>query len=117
MVHNFFEICGFEILKSLFMLQLHISSLFSSTSLSGLLCSVAQFTFLILFFFFTLFQAKCEAAYFIVVLHQLRLVVIAVRGTETPEDLITDGLCKECILSSEDLDGLMKYLSLSLSLY
>ncbi|XP_062170601.1 uncharacterized protein LOC133876341 isoform X2 [Alnus glutinosa] len=52
-------------------------------------------------------QAKCEAAYFIVVLHQLRLVVIAVRGTETPEDLITDGLCKECILSSEDLDGLM----------
>lgn len=52
-------------------------------------------------------QAKCEAAYFIVVLHQLRLVLIAVRGTETPEDLITDGLCKECILSSEDLDGLM----------
>ncbi|XP_059447709.1 uncharacterized protein LOC132179091 isoform X4 [Corylus avellana] len=53
------------------------------------------------------YTAKCEAAYFIVVLHQLRLVVIAVRGTETPEDLITDGLCKECILSSEDLDGLM----------
>lgn len=52
-------------------------------------------------------QAKFEAAYFIVVLHHLRLVVIAVRGTETPEDLITDGLCKECILSSEDLDGLM----------
>jgi hypothetical protein len=52
-----------------------------------------------------------------VVLHQLRLVVIAVRGTETPEDLITDGLCKECILSSEDLDGLMKYISLSLLIY
>ena len=49
------------------------------------------------------------------VLHPLRLVVIAVRGTETPEDLITDGLCKECNLSADDLDGLMKYLSLSLS--
>ncbi len=48
------------------------------------------------------------------VLHHLRLVVIAVRGTETPEDLITDGLCKECTLSADDLDGLMKYLSLSL---
>ncbi|KAG7995216.1 hypothetical protein I3843_01G097100 [Carya illinoinensis] len=52
-------------------------------------------------------QAKCEAAYFIVVLHHLRSVVVAVRGTETPEDLITDGLCKECILSAEDLHGLM----------
>lgn len=52
-------------------------------------------------------QAKCEAAYFIVVLHHLRCVVIAVRGTETPEDLITDGLCKECTLSEEDLDGLI----------
>ncbi|WJZ87987.1 hypothetical protein VitviT2T_007327 [Vitis vinifera] len=52
-------------------------------------------------------QAKCEAAYFVVVLHHLRSVVIAVRGTETPEDLITDGLCGECSLSVEDLDGLI----------
>ncbi|KAK9141358.1 hypothetical protein Scep_011039 [Stephania cephalantha] len=52
-------------------------------------------------------QAKCEAAYFVVVLHHLKSVVIAVRGTETPEDLITDGLCRECTLSSEDLDGLI----------
>ncbi|GFY92857.1 lipase class 3 family protein [Actinidia rufa] len=53
-------------------------------------------------------QGKCEAAYFIVVLHHLKSVVIAVRGTETPEDLITDGLCRECTLSMEDLDGLIK---------
>ncbi|XP_057959730.1 uncharacterized protein LOC131152103 [Malania oleifera] len=52
-------------------------------------------------------QGKCEATYFIVVLHHLRSVVIAVRGTETPEDLITDSLCRECILSEEDLDGLI----------
>lgn len=52
-------------------------------------------------------QEKCEAAYFVVVLHHLRSVVIAVRGTETPEDLITDGLGRECTLSLEDLDGLM----------
>ncbi|XP_022150370.1 sn1-specific diacylglycerol lipase beta isoform X2 [Momordica charantia] len=52
-------------------------------------------------------QAKCEAAYFVLVLHDVRCVVIAVRGTETPEDLITDGLCRECALSEEDLDGLM----------
>ncbi|KAG8655553.1 hypothetical protein MANES_04G050700v8, partial [Manihot esculenta] len=50
---------------------------------------------------------KCEAAYFIVVLHHLRSVVVAVRGTETPEDLITDGLGRECLLSPEDLDGLI----------
>uniref|UniRef100_A0A2P2Q7S9 Uncharacterized protein LOC105107673 isoform X1 n=1 Tax=Rhizophora mucronata TaxID=61149 RepID=A0A2P2Q7S9_RHIMU len=49
---------------------------------------------------------KCQAAYFIVVLRHLRSVVIAVRGTETPEDLITDGLGRECTLSSDDLDGL-----------
>uniref|UniRef100_A0A3Q7IAN7 Uncharacterized protein n=1 Tax=Solanum lycopersicum TaxID=4081 RepID=A0A3Q7IAN7_SOLLC len=36
-------------------------------------------------------QGKCKAAYFIVVLHNVKSVVIAVRGTETPEDLITDG--------------------------
>ncbi|ONI29108.1 hypothetical protein PRUPE_1G181900 [Prunus persica] len=52
-------------------------------------------------------QAKCKAAYFVLVLHHLRSVVIAVRGTETPEDLITDSLCRECALSVEDLDGLI----------
>ncbi|PON37785.1 Fungal lipase-like domain containing protein, partial [Parasponia andersonii] len=51
--------------------------------------------------------ATCEAAYFVIVLHHLRSVVIAVRGTETPEDLIIDGLCRECILSAKDLDGLI----------
>lgn len=60
---------------------------------------------------YIIFQAKCEAAYFVLVLHHLRSIVIAVRGTETPEDLIIDGLCKECILSAKDLDGLIKYLS------
>ncbi|CAM8979453.1 unnamed protein product [Rhodiola kirilowii] len=53
------------------------------------------------------FQAKREAAYFILVLHHLNTVVIAVRGTETPEDLLTDGLCRECTLSEEDLDGII----------
>ncbi|XP_044500136.1 diacylglycerol lipase-beta isoform X2 [Mangifera indica] len=52
-------------------------------------------------------QEECKAAYFILVLHHLKSVVIAVRGTETPEDLITDGLGRECLLSAEDLDGLM----------
>nr|GMD66525.1 sn1-specific diacylglycerol lipase beta isoform X1 [Ipomoea batatas] len=52
-------------------------------------------------------QDKCKAAYFIVVLHHLKTVVIAVRGTETPEDLITNGLCRECSLSEGDLDGLV----------
>uniref|UniRef100_A0A7N0ZW31 Fungal lipase-like domain-containing protein n=1 Tax=Kalanchoe fedtschenkoi TaxID=63787 RepID=A0A7N0ZW31_KALFE len=52
-------------------------------------------------------QAKREAAYFIVVLHHVNTVVIAVRGTETPEDLLTDGLCRECTLSEEDLEGLL----------
>lgn len=50
---------------------------------------------------------KCEAAYFIVVLHHMRSVVIAIRGTEGPEDLITDGLGKESSLSFKDLDGLI----------
>ena len=49
------------------------------------------------------------------VLHHLRSVVIAVRGTETPEDLIIDGLGRECPLSVVDLDGLIKLVSLSLS--
>lgn len=61
------------------------------------------------------YQVKCEAAYFIVVLHHLQTVVIAIRGTETPEDLITDGLCLECTLSAEDLAGLIKYFSPSFS--
>ncbi|EHA8589271.1 hypothetical protein COCNU_scaffold008808G000040 [Cocos nucifera] len=37
-------------------------------------------------------ETKREAAYFVVVLHDQRSIIIAVRGTETPEDLITDGL-------------------------
>ena len=49
---------------------------------------------------------KCKATYFVVVLHYLRCVVIAVRGTETAEDLITDGLGRACSLTPEDLDGL-----------
>ncbi|KAG0496572.1 hypothetical protein HPP92_001263 [Vanilla planifolia] len=53
------------------------------------------------------FQNNREAAYFIVVLHDIRSIVIAVRGTETPEDLITDGLCRECNLSEDDLEGLI----------
>ncbi|KAL1110889.1 hypothetical protein V6Z11_D02G018000 [Gossypium hirsutum] len=52
-------------------------------------------------------QKKCEAAYFIVVLHELRTVVIAIRGTETPEDLIIDGLGRERSLTEVDLDGLI----------
>lgn len=52
-------------------------------------------------------QTKREAAYFVVVLHDMKSLVIAVRGTETPEDLITDGLCRECDLSEGDLDGLI----------
>lgn len=52
-------------------------------------------------------QERREAAYFAVVLHHLQCVVIAVRGTETPEDLLTDVLCRECMLSEADLDGLL----------
>ncbi|KAL6840346.1 hypothetical protein ACP4OV_030156 [Aristida adscensionis] len=52
-------------------------------------------------------QKKREAAYFVVVLHDLNTVVIAIRGTETLEDVITDGLCKECSLTLDDLDGLI----------
>ena len=65
-----------------------------------------------------LIQEKCEAAYFVVVLRHLRFVVISVRGTETSEDLITDSLGRECLLSRDDLDGLIKHvLSRSHSLY
>jgi hypothetical protein len=53
-------------------------------------------------------QTKREAAYFVIVLHDLRTVVIAIRGTETLEDVITDGLCRECSLTMDDLDGLIK---------
>ncbi|KAI4302726.1 hypothetical protein MLD38_038442 [Melastoma candidum] len=60
-------------------------------------------------------QGKCEAAYFIVVVHHLRTVVIAVRGTETPEDLITDGLGQECTLFDEDLRGLTNISCLDMS--
>ncbi|KAH0638217.1 hypothetical protein KY289_038132 [Solanum tuberosum] len=52
-------------------------------------------------------QGKCKAAYFIVVLHNVKSVVIAVRGTETPEDLITDGLGRECCITEEELDSLL----------
>eukprot|EP01018_Ginkgo_biloba_P033959 Gb_37749 [translate_table: standard] len=52
-------------------------------------------------------QAKREATYFAVVAHHLRCIIIAVRGTETPEDLLTDGLCRECMLSEADLNGLL----------
>nr|CAB3484933.1 unnamed protein product [Digitaria exilis] len=54
-------------------------------------------------------QSRREAAYFVVVLHDKQTLVIGVRGTETPEDLITDGLCRECAFTMEDLDGLIKY--------
>ena len=40
-----------------------------------------------------------------VVLHELKTVVVAVRGTETPEDLIIDGLGRECPLAPSDLSG------------
>ncbi|CAH8308960.1 unnamed protein product [Eruca vesicaria subsp. sativa] len=53
---------------------------------------------------------KCKATYFVVVLHYLRCVVIAVRGTETAEDLITDGLGRACSLTPEDLNGLTNHI-------
>uniref|UniRef100_J3L6T0 Uncharacterized protein n=2 Tax=Oryza brachyantha TaxID=4533 RepID=J3L6T0_ORYBR len=52
-------------------------------------------------------QKKREVAYFVIVLHDLKTLVIAIRGTETPEDFITDGLCGECSLTEDDLDGLI----------
>ncbi|KAM3387818.1 hypothetical protein ACQJBY_010572 [Aegilops geniculata] len=55
-------------------------------------------------------QSKREAAYFVVVLHDKKTVLIGVRGTETPEDLITDGLCRECAFTMDDLDGLVNEL-------
>lgn len=53
-------------------------------------------------------QTNREAVYFVVVLHDMRTVVVTVRGTETPEDLITDGLGKECTLSDSDMQGLLE---------
>lgn len=53
------------------------------------------------------YQAKWEAAYFSVVLRHLPCVVISVRRTETPENLVTDVLCREYALSKTDLDGLL----------
>ncbi|KAH9325411.1 hypothetical protein KI387_005589, partial [Taxus chinensis] len=62
-------------------------------------------------------QARREAAYFAVVVHHLQCIVIAVRGTETPEDLLTDGLCRECMLSEADLYGLLKHVYLLTSVH
>ncbi|GJU18581.1 Sn1-specific diacylglycerol lipase beta isoform X3 [Tanacetum coccineum] len=53
-------------------------------------------------------STRCEAAYFVVVFHHIKCVVICVRGTETPEDLLTDGLSRECMLATEDFDGLIQ---------
>nr|GEX80227.1 Sn1-specific diacylglycerol lipase beta [Tanacetum cinerariifolium] len=50
-------------------------------------------------------QKRCEAAYFVVVLHHTKCVVLCVCGTETPEDLPTDGLSRECMLATKDFDG------------
>ncbi|MCO5583524.1 hypothetical protein L7F22_037435 [Adiantum nelumboides] len=58
-------------------------------------------------------QAKRECAYFVIVVHELRSVVIAVRGTETPEDLLTDGLGRESILTDSDLAGLFESVKIS----
>lgn len=47
--------------------------------------------------------------YFVAVLHHLRTIVVAVRGTETPEDMLIDGLAdRECELSDSDLLGLLQ---------
>ncbi|KAG0572163.1 hypothetical protein KC19_VG073500 [Ceratodon purpureus] len=53
-------------------------------------------------------QTEREPAYFVVVWHKLRIVVVAVRGTETPEDLLTDGLSRETPLSKSDLLGVLE---------
>ncbi|XP_024522303.1 uncharacterized protein LOC9645783 [Selaginella moellendorffii] len=55
-----------------------------------------------------LFQST-ETVYFVIELKELKLVVGAVRGTETPEDLFTDGLGRECILADTDYHGLLIY--------
>ncbi|GKA78763.1 hypothetical protein Tco_0785300 [Tanacetum coccineum] len=53
-------------------------------------------------------QTRCEAAYFVLVHHHIKCVVICVRGTETREDLLTDGLSRECMLATEDFDGIIQ---------
>ncbi|KAL2613069.1 hypothetical protein R1flu_024761 [Riccia fluitans] len=53
-------------------------------------------------------QERRESVYFVVVLHHLRYVLVAVRGTETPEDLLTDGLGRESALLDSDLCGILK---------
>nr|GEU52466.1 hypothetical protein [Tanacetum cinerariifolium] len=47
-------------------------------------------------------EKRCEATYFVMVLHHTKCVVLCVRGTETPEDLLIDGLSRECMLATED---------------
>ena len=59
-------------------------------------------------FFLVFLQIKREPVYFVVVLHESQTVLVAIRGTETPEDLLTDGLSRECELSKSDLHGLIK---------
>lgn len=53
-------------------------------------------------------KTKRESAYFVVTLHELKRVVVAVRGTETPDDLLTDGLSVQTPLSEADLLGLLR---------
>lgn len=53
-------------------------------------------------------QTNRESVYFVVVLQHLRIVLVAIRGTETPEDLITDGLGRECALTKSDLLGILE---------
>lgn len=55
-----------------------------------------------------LVKANREAVYFVVALHKLKILLVAVRGTETCEDLLTDGLGRESELSDSDLLGLLK---------
>lgn len=62
------------------------------------------------------YQAKRECAYFVTVVHRLQCVIVAVRGTETPEDLLTDGLGRECMLMESDLHGLLQSENISESL-
>ncbi|GBG68218.1 hypothetical protein CBR_g2768 [Chara braunii] len=57
-------------------------------------------------------QANNESVYFVIALADVRMVVVCVRGTETPEDLITDGLGRECILTETDLGGALSHLRL-----
>lgn len=53
-------------------------------------------------------QTARQSAYFVVVLKKLKIVLVAVRGTETPEDLLTDGLSEDTPLTDSDLQWLLK---------